>query len=291
MEIKFSNNASTLLLDNILDTTTAFSILPDTGALFPILEQPTDYFKITVTNPGDGSYEIMKVTATTGDLFTVVRAQEGTIALPFPQNSVIENRLTAGSIEHILNDVAATTTEAGRIRIATQSEVKAGVISNAALTPAFSTALYIPVGAVISYAGQYDASGFVIDAATSVTRNDWHICDGTNGTPDLRDKFILGASATHALHNTGGTDKYTPVVTVKDTTLTLEQIPAHNHRVWQDCGVSGGGNVSSADEFHGPGGRYTSTEGGGKAHTHEATVAEMTIMQPYYALTYIMKIN
>lgn len=26
----------------------------------------------------------------------------------------------------------------------------------------------------------------------------WHLCDGTDGYPDLRDKFVLGASAAHA---------------------------------------------------------------------------------------------
>lgn len=33
---------------------------------------------------------------------------------------------------------------------------------------------------------------------------DWHICDGEEGTPDLRDKFVLGSGGSHALNSQGG---------------------------------------------------------------------------------------
>jgi hypothetical protein len=291
MEIKFSNMASSLLLDNITDTSTTLSVIPDTGALFPILVQVADYFKICVTNPGDGTYEIMKVTKTQGDQFTVERGQEDTLAIAFPQNSIVENRLTAGSIEQILNDVAATTTNEGRIRIATAAEAKAGVLNTVAMTPLNSASIGVLVGTIMMFAGQIDDDGFVIDAKTSTSRTDWHVCDGTNGTPDMRDKFIVGAGHDYTLHATGGNKKVTPTATVAGTALTVEQMPAHNHQVYQDCGVSGEGNVSSADEDHGPGGRYTSTVGGGQEHTHTATVSEIDTRSPYHALYYIMKIN
>ena len=32
----------------------------------------------------------------------------------------------------------------------------------------------------------------------------WKICDGTNSTPDLRDRFIVGAGTTYAVDSTGG---------------------------------------------------------------------------------------
>ena len=291
MEIKFSNMASSLLLDNISATATTLSIIPDTGALFPILEQVTDYFKICVTNPGDGTYEIMKVTKTQGDQFTVKRGQEDTLAIAFPQNSIVENRLTAGSIEQILNDVAATTTNEGRIRIATAAEAKAGVLNNVAMTPLNSASIGVLVGTIQMFAGQIDDDGFVIDAKTSTSRTDWHICDGTNGTPDLRNKFIVGVGSDYALHVTGGNKKVTSTITVAGHALSIEEIPAHSHQVYQDCGVSGEGNVSSADEDHGPGGRYTSSVGGGQEHIHTATASELDNRPPYYALYYIMKIN
>lgn len=32
----------------------------------------------------------------------------------------------------------------------------------------------------------------------------WQLCDGTNGTPDLRDKFVVGSGSTYAVDETGG---------------------------------------------------------------------------------------
>ncbi|MBA7685416.1 hypothetical protein ES703_93840 [subsurface metagenome] len=32
----------------------------------------------------------------------------------------------------------------------------------------------------------------------------WSLCDGTNGTPDLRDRFIIGAGSTYNPDDTGG---------------------------------------------------------------------------------------
>jgi len=37
----------------------------------------------------------------------------------------------------------------------------------------------------------------------------WALCDGTNGTPDLRDKFIVGAGVGFAVGNEGGSETHT----------------------------------------------------------------------------------
>ena len=298
MEIKFANNASTLLLDNILEGTTLLNVLPDTGDLFPELHDPADYFKITLVNPGDGSYEIMHVTKVEGDQFTVERGKENTIALQFPQNSIVENRLTAGSIEHILNDVAATSSTPGRIRVATEAEIKSGVVADAALTPAYATSIYVPVGFISAYHGQLTADGFVIDAATSKIRTDWHVCDGTNNTPDLRGRFILGSDTGHSINTTGGSWNATPDVSVDGTTLTVDQIPSHVHdtNIFAVRGPFYGtshGNVLGYDASHNWHTTNNSTNytGGGKSHTHSITTKEKSVANPYYVLVYIKKIN
>ena len=62
----------------------------------------------------------------------------------------------------------------------------------------------------------------------------WALCDGSNGTPNLRDKFIVGAgnllpgavNPAASLSTTGGG---THVHTVTGTALSLAQIPSHNH--------------------------------------------------------------
>lgn len=40
--------------------------------------------------------------------------------------------------------------------------------------------------------------------ATADIPDGWYLCDGSNSTPDLRDKFIIGAGNSYALNNTGG---------------------------------------------------------------------------------------
>jgi microcystin-dependent protein len=50
----------------------------------------------------------------------------------------------------------------------------------------------------------------------------WLLCDGTNGTIDLRDKFIIGAGSTYVVGDTGGS---------ATVTLTNAQMPSHLHTV------------------------------------------------------------
>ena len=46
------------------------------------------------------------------------------------------------------------------------------------------------------------------------------LCDGKNGTPDLRDRFLVGAGNTYKLGDIGGENRHA---------LTIDELPAHNH--------------------------------------------------------------
>lgn len=46
-------------------------------------------------------------------------------------------------------------------------------------------------------------SGAIVDIPTG-----WNLCDGTHGTPDLRDRFVIGAGDTYAPNATGGTTEH-----------------------------------------------------------------------------------
>jgi microcystin-dependent protein len=50
----------------------------------------------------------------------------------------------------------------------------------------------------------------------------WAVCDGTNGTPDLRDKFILGAGSTYNYGQSGGS---------ANVTLSNAHLPSHTHSI------------------------------------------------------------
>lgn len=78
----------------------------------------------------------------------------------------------------------------------------------------------IPMGLIILFSGPIDSNGNpVIDGEPDL---DWQICDGTNETPDLRDRFILGSGSEYNTGDIGGSDT---------VILTEAQLPSHTHTV------------------------------------------------------------
>ena len=50
----------------------------------------------------------------------------------------------------------------------------------------------------------------------------WSLCDGTDGTPDLRNRFIVGAGDEYDRNDVGGE---------KSVQLTENELPSHNHTI------------------------------------------------------------
>jgi hypothetical protein len=78
MAIKFANNASAQLASGINNAVTALSVTTGNGNLFPTLAAG-EYFYATLVDASN-NIEVVKVTARSGDNFTIVRGQEGTTA-------------------------------------------------------------------------------------------------------------------------------------------------------------------------------------------------------------------
>ena len=57
--------------------------------------------------------------------------------------------------------------------------------------------LLMPSGTIVIWSG-----------SSSNIPNGWYLCDGTNGTPDLRGRFVLGSNSTHLSGSTGGSATY-----------------------------------------------------------------------------------
>ncbi len=91
----------------------------------------------------------------------------------------------------------------------------------------------------------------------------WALCNGSNGTPDLRNKFLRGAGSTYDPGDTGGS-----------TSHNHPGEDDHNHGIPTGVHVDGGNNKD----------RYTST-----ALSVGNTGTKSTV-PPYYALAYIMKL-
>ena len=100
---KFSNNATTTTTARISDTDTSLTVASGTGTLFPVLGAG-DYFKATLQDTNN-NFEIVKVTARTDDIMTVIRGQDGTLAIPFAANSRFELRVLASNTQEYLDSI------------------------------------------------------------------------------------------------------------------------------------------------------------------------------------------
>lgn len=98
MGIQLKNNASTTVPLAVTSTVTSLVVASGTGAEFPTLGAG-DYFYATIQDVNN-NFEIVKVTARADDTMTITRAQEGTLAIPFPANSRFELRVT---VENMLS--------------------------------------------------------------------------------------------------------------------------------------------------------------------------------------------
>ena len=113
--------------------------------------------------------------------------------------------------------------------------------------------------------------------------NGWRICDGSGGTPDLRNRFVIGAGSKYNLNTTGGQE------TKK---LQVTEMPEHSHG-YQDAWfaeingqipVPGGwGSRSGVDRDNRAFQMRRMTENSGGNNS-------FSIMNPYYALYYIIKV-
>jgi len=179
------------------------------------------------------------------------------------------------------------------------------------ITAAVNTNIF-PTGGIIMWSG-----------SIASIPSGWNLCDGTNSTPDLRNRFVVGAGDTYSPDDTGGEDS---------VTLTESQMPSHSHS--GSTGSAGSHSHSASTgtagnhrhlEYHyhyngsgdGPGPAsgccggaiehsnvYTGYEGdhshsvsisSAGSHSHSVTVgdtggdASHENRPPYYALAYIMK--
>jgi hypothetical protein len=144
--------------------------------------------------------------------------------------------------------------------------------------PASSSTL--PTGMILLWSGSIGSipSGYLL-------------CDGTNSTPDLRDRFIIGAGSSYSVNQTGGSADAI-VVSHSHTATSTVTDPGHLHTLpFADGGTIGGSGATSG--FRGTGTYNTSTA------TTGITVATTTAtagtsgtganLPPYFALCYIIK--
>jgi hypothetical protein len=191
-----------------------------------------------------------------------------------------------------------------------------------------SLSLTNPVIAAGAYLGRTVPVGGIIKWSGSVANIPvgWHLCDGTAGTPDLRDKFVIGASSdaggpattnvTGGASKTGGNKDAFNVAhnhTVNVGGNTGGQSANHSHFVndpshAHNWGHNTQGGQVGAGNFGGQGGAYAEATSGSVTgiwlnqadtdHSHgwggtfgttvEGSSGSNANLPPYYALAYIM---
>lgn len=132
----------------------------------------------------------------------------------------------------------------------------------------------IPTGGIIMWSGTDVPDG-------------WALCNGENGTPDLRGRFVLGVSEAHTMGETGGEEK---------VTLTVEQMPNHRHaetatnpsgeikqQTYRAASSAYGGLYNPITDKSGDQNYLIYTGYVGNSYPHNN-------MPPYYTLAYIMKL-
>ena len=204
----------------------------------------------------------------------VVRVAEGTTELPSP---VPEG--------HVFYPLATIKRTAGQAEILQEDITD---LRNTIRSMKEQDNYSMPTGGIIMWSGSAD----------NIPQG-WALCDGANGTPDLRGRFILSASNTYNPGSIGGSAA---------VTLTETQMPAHTHnatqpphnhnqgnyiKIFQTSPDNGrvltnwGWNAGQPDLIY-PGELQPATpvitvENTGNDEPHEN-------MPPYYALCFIMKL-
>ena len=170
--------------------------------------------------------------------------------------------------------------------------------SNGASAPswtAISTNGNVPIGGIIIWSG-----------AANAIPTYWSLCNGSNGTPNLTDKFVIGAGNTYGVGNTGGSANAIVVAHNHNS----DAGGTHSHGV-TDSGHTHSYNSRSLGSVHSfgdsnqtrpvnstssstTGSSYSSisiNNGGSHSHTIQSTGSSGTNanLPPYYALCYIMR--
>lgn len=103
----FVNDGSSLLASSILAADSSLTVTATEGSLFP---SPSggDYAILTIEDDL-GNIEIVKLTSRAGDVLSITRAQESTVALDFASGSRVEVRITKGSLDDFLQKSADQT--------------------------------------------------------------------------------------------------------------------------------------------------------------------------------------
>jgi len=158
-----------------------------------------------------------------------------------------------------------------------------GVVTCTSIDTGAGTGGSIPSGGIIMWSG-----------AVSAIPSGWVLCDGTNSTPDLRDRFVIGAT-------TDGSDNTFPGLSVNQSGGSADAIvvshthtitdPQHNHSYSDSTndGTGGGQGGGGANTGTTTLSKTTGNQSTGISIDSSGSSGTNANLPPYYALAFIMK--
>ena len=160
-----------------------------------------------------------------------------------------------------------------------------GILTNLTITGNLKNDTLIPPGTIVMWAGAAIPAG-------------WVLCDGTNGTPDLRGRFIMGANTTNDINNKGGSSTHTHDISNLFTNIGFTWDSIHGNMInvlrssknFVGNGKNGfvsmskmpAGYTDPPDQYVGISTPATNING---------VLGETSHVPPYYTLAYIMRVK
>lgn len=262
------------------------------GRAFPIALTPKGQFNILLTDDGESldgatheslvdvfAEENRFLEVTLQDMGTAIAPRQQFLSAPFaiaarsarasahdltvPGDLTVGGALLAPKGYLIIEEEGTVTTEnlLSKDRLRIDGSLNAATAHVSAHT--FDGTGTVPIGSIIMWYGGVEA----IPAG-------WSLCDGQKGTPDLRNRFVVGVGNEYNLNATGGLDK---------VTLTLSEIPSHTHNITtrtNSYSIWDPGGKKNDKLWNFSSSKNTSAAGGGQPHENRP---------PFMALCYIMR--
>lgn len=157
--------------------------------------------------------------------------------------------------------------------------------------PGEAITVVTPAGVIAAFAGSTAPTGWLMCDGKEYDRRTYPELARVFGNgfrfrvPDLRGRFVLGASSTHPAGEQGGEEKHT---------MTTAEMPRHQHQIGGESTQWGGGAGIYQTDFSG-GGRWPGISSFGAGYLDRA-VAQVTggsqpfnIMPPYLSMNFIIK--
>ena len=211
-------------------------------------------------------------------------------------------------VQTFLGNVGIGTDDPGSYSLDVTGTASLGSLVASSLTVASRTNVHVPYGLILIWS----------DSIASIPTG-WALCDGNNGTPDMRDKYVIGGAGSYTAPNaTGGANSITlttgNIPSHRHSYTSETQSSSHSHAVTDpghahssnatDYGGGINGTTSQAGQYYTQNGfntRYSTTNvaiGVNNAnHTHSftsnysgtATPTAIDLRPNYHALCFIMK--